>query len=36
MCFIFTYENRRIKSVEIILRREGEEKTEYDGGGKSH
>jgi hypothetical protein len=33
MYFIFTNENRRMKPVEIVLRREG--KTENNRGGKS-
>jgi hypothetical protein len=34
MCFVFIYENRRMKLVEIVLRR-GRGKREHDGGGKS-
>jgi hypothetical protein len=33
--FVFTYENRRLKPVEIVLRRRGEEKRENNGGGRS-
>jgi hypothetical protein len=32
MCFVSVYENRRMKSVEIVLRRRGGGKKEYDGG----
>jgi hypothetical protein len=35
MYFVFIYENRRIKSVEIVLRTGGGEKRENDGRGKS-
>jgi hypothetical protein len=34
--FVFIYENRRMKTVEIVLRREGEKKRKNDGGGKSN
>jgi hypothetical protein len=34
--FVSIYENRRVKSVEIVLRREGGGTREKDGGGKSH
>jgi hypothetical protein len=33
--FVFIYENRRLKPVEIVLRRRGEEKRENNGGGRS-
>jgi hypothetical protein len=35
MYFISIYENRSMKPVEVVLRREGGEKREIDGGGKS-
>jgi hypothetical protein len=35
MYFVFTYENRIRKLVEIVLRREGRGRKENDGGGKS-
>jgi hypothetical protein len=35
MYFVFIYENRRIKLVEIVLRREGGGMKENDGGAKS-
>jgi hypothetical protein len=35
MFFVFIYENRRMKPVEIVLRR-GKEMKENDGGGKSN
>jgi hypothetical protein len=34
MYFVFIYENRRIKPVEIVLRK-GEQRRENDGGSKS-
>jgi hypothetical protein len=36
MWFVSIYENRKIKSVEIVLRREGGGKREHDGGGISN
>jgi hypothetical protein len=36
MYFVSIYENRRIKSVEIVLRRGEEMKRENVGGGKSN
>jgi hypothetical protein len=36
MYFVFIYENKRIKPVEIVLRREREGKRESDGGGESN
>jgi hypothetical protein len=35
MCFVSIYDNRRMKPVEIVLRRE-EGETENDGGDKSN
>jgi hypothetical protein len=35
MYFVSTYDNRRMKPVEIVLRRQGREKREDDGEGKS-
>jgi hypothetical protein len=35
MCFVFIYENRRMKPVAIVLRRWGGRKRENDGGDKS-
>jgi hypothetical protein len=35
MCFVFTYENRRMTPVEIVLGGE-EGRRENDGGGKSN
>jgi hypothetical protein len=36
MCFVSIYENRRMKSVVIILRRWGGRKRDNDGGRKSN
>jgi hypothetical protein len=36
MYFVSIYENRRMKPVEIVLRREERGKRENDGGGKSN
>jgi hypothetical protein len=36
MCFVSIYENRRMKPVEIALKRGGEGKRENDRGGKSN
>jgi hypothetical protein len=35
-CIHIILENRRMKPVEIVLRREGEGNRENDGGGKSN
>jgi hypothetical protein len=36
-CILYPYmKNRRMKPVEIVLRREGRGKRENDGGGKSY
>jgi hypothetical protein len=35
MYFVFIYENKRMKPVEIVLRKERRGKRENDGGGKS-
>jgi hypothetical protein len=34
--FVFTYENRTIKPIEIVLRRGAERIKEKDGGGESN
>jgi hypothetical protein len=36
ICFVSIYENRRMKFVEIVLRREGGGNRENDGVGKSN
>jgi hypothetical protein len=36
MYFVPIYENRRMKPVEIVLRRGEGKKRKNDGGGKSH
>jgi hypothetical protein len=36
MYFVFLYENRRMKPVEIVLRRREGKKRENDEGGKSN
>jgi hypothetical protein len=36
MYFVSIYENRRMKSVEIVLKKEGVGKRENNGGGKSN
>jgi hypothetical protein len=36
MYFVSIYENRRMKPVEIVLRREGGGKRKNNGGGKSN
>jgi hypothetical protein len=36
MYFVFMYENRIMKPVEIVLRSGGGEKRENDGGGNSN
>jgi hypothetical protein len=36
MCFLSIHENRKMKPVEIVLRRWGGRKRENDGGGKSN
>jgi hypothetical protein len=36
VCFVFIYENRRMKPVEIVLRGWGGEKRKSCGGGKSN
>jgi hypothetical protein len=35
MCFVSIYENRRMKFVEIVLKRGRRGKRENDGGGES-
>jgi hypothetical protein len=36
MDFVFVYENRTMKFVELVLRKVGGEKRESDGGGESN
>jgi hypothetical protein len=36
MCFVSIFENRRIKPIQIVLRRGEGGKRENDGGGKSN
>jgi hypothetical protein len=36
MCFVSIYENRKMKPVEIVLRRRDREKRENDEGNKSN